>query len=169
MDNQEQISLGVVMERRLIDNPWRRYEWRTASVIPGAKGLMEWQEMGRGPQWTRFYAGSLPLKLYRKETEGYRTNLSQPTPSLYVVLRNIDEEYPTPFLVTVCPYEAADYEVSGDERADKVPMPPEILALVGHFINAHHVEEPFAKRQRKPHRAEKKVLPSLKPGQKRYG
>ena len=125
--------------------------------------------MGQGPQWTRFYAGSLPLNLYRRETEGYRTNLSQPSPSLYVILRSIDEDYPTPFLVTVCPYEAADYEVSGDERADKVPMPPEILALVGHFINAHHVEEPFAKRQRKPHRTEKKVLPSLKPGQKRYG
>ena len=169
MDKQEQIRLGVVMERRLINNPWRSHDWRTVAVIPGAKGFAEWQEMDRGSQWTRFYAGNLPLNLYRKETEGYRTNLSQPSPSLYVVLRSIDEEYPRPFLVTACPYEAADYEISGDERADKVPMPPEILALVGHFIDAHHVEEPFAKRKRQPHRKEKKVLPPIETSGKRYG
>ena len=169
MDKQEQIRLGVVMERRLINNPWRSHDWRTVAVIPGAKGFAEWQEMDRGSQWTRFYAGNLPLNLYRKETEGYRTNLSQPSPSLYVVLRSIDEEYPRPFLVTACPYEAADYEISGDERADKVPMPPEILALVGHFIDAHHVEEPFTKRKRQPQRKEKKVLPPIETGGKRYG
>mgnify|MGYP001158552552 CR=1 FL=1 len=169
MDKQEQIRLGVVMERRLINNPWRSHDWRTVAVIPGAKGFAEWQEMDRGSQWTRFYAGNLPLNLYRKETEGYRTNLSQPGPSLYVVLRSIDEEYPRPFLVTACPYEAADYEISGDERADKVPMPPEILALVGHFIEAHHVEEPFAKRKRQTYRKEKKVLPPIETGGKRYG
>ena len=153
MDGQEQIMLGVVLERRAIDNPWRRHDWRAVAVVPGAAGFTEWQEMARGAQWTRFYAANLPLTLYRKETEGYRVNLSQPNPSLYVVLRGIDEERPTPFLVTVCPYEAADYEVSGDERADKVPLPSEILALVGHFIDAHHTEEKFTKRKRKPHEA----------------
>ena len=151
MDIQEQIMVGVVMERHVIDNPWRRHDWRTVAVVPGAAGFTEWQEMARGAQWPRFYAANLPLTLYRKETEGYRVNLSQPSPSLYVVLRGLDEEHPTPFLVTVCPYEAGDYEVSGDERADKVPMPSEVLALVGHFIDAHHTDERFTKRQRKPH------------------
>ena len=169
MDKQEQIRLGVVMERRLINNPWRSHDWRTVAVIPGAKGFAEWQEMDRGSQWTRFYAGNLPLNLYRKETEGYRTNLSQPGPSLYVVLRSIDEEYPRPFLVTACPYEAADYEISGDERADKVPMPPEILALVGHFIDAHHTEEQFTKRQRKPYGSVQKDPTAPNMRRQRYG
>ena len=169
MNKQEQITLGLVMERRLIDSPWRDHDWRAVAVIPGAKGLTEWQEMDRGLGWMQFYAGNLTLRLFRKETEGYRTNLSQPRPSLYVVLQSIDEEYPRPFLITACPYEAADYEISGDERSDKVLMPPEVLALVGHFVEAHHVEEPFTKRERQPHRKESKVLPPIETAGKRYG
>ena len=169
MDSQEQITLGVVLARRAIDHPWRGHDWRAVAVVPGAAGFTEWQEMARGAQWTRFYAANLPLTLYRKETEGYRVNLSQPNPSLYVVLRGIDEERPTPFLVTVCPYEAADYEVSGDERADKEPMPSEILALVGHFIDAHHTEEQFTKRQRKPYGSVQKDPTAPNTRRQRYG
>ena len=169
MDIQEQIMVGVVMERHVIDNPWRRHDWRTVAVVPGAAGFTEWQEMARGAQWTRFYAANLPLTLYRKETEGYRVNLSQPSPSLYVVLRGLDEEHPTPFLVTVCPYEAGDYEVSGDERADKVLMPSEVLALVGHFIDAHHTDEQFTKRQRKPHGSGQKNRTTPHMPRQRYG
>ncbi len=169
MDIQEQIMVGVVMERHVIDNPWRRHDWRTVAVVPGAAGFTEWQEMARGAQWTRFYAANLPLTLYRKETEGYRVNLSQPSPSLYVVLRGLDEEHPTPFLVTVCPYEAGDYEVSGDERADKVPMPSEVLALVGHFIDTHHTDERFTKRQRKPHGSGQKDPATPHMRRQRYG
>ena len=159
MDGQEQIRIGVVLERHSIDSPWQPYAWRTVAVVPGASGFKEWKEMASGPRWTHYYAANLPLTLYRKETEGYRINLSQPIPSLYVVLKDINDERPKPFLVTACPFEAGDYEISGDERADKVPMPNEILSLVGHFIKTHHIQEPFTKRQRKAHVSVEKIPP----------
>ena len=169
MKKQEQILLGIVMERHKVDNPWTSHTWRTVTVIPGAPKFRQWQEMAHAKHWTRFFAGSLPLRLHRGETEGYRVNLSQAQPSVYVVLRNVTDERPLPFLVTACPFEAEDYEVSGEERTDRVTMPREITALVGHFIEAHHVEEKFIKRQRSPHKSGTKTFPSERLAGKRYG
>ncbi len=56
-----------------------------------------------------------------------------------------------PFLVTACPYEAESYIESGDEIVEGVPMPDVVLAWVEDFVEAHHVEEPFKKRKRKPY------------------
>ena len=169
MKNQEQILLGVVMERHKIDNPWTSHTWRTVAVIPGAPKFKKWQEMSHANHWTRFFAGSLALRLHRGETEGYRVNLSQAQPSVYVVLRNVMDDRPLPFLVTACPFEAEDYEVSGEERTDRVSMPHEVTALVGHFIKAHHVEEKFSKRQRTPLKPVTKPSPSERLAGKKYG
>ena len=156
--DQEILPLGIVLERRNIDNPWVEFEWRPVAVIPGAGArdpLGEWQVLGSGESWTHYHSGTLPLELFRRETEGYKVNLSLEPPRLFVVLRTgEDADSPhdvVPFLVTACPYEAQDYLDSGEEIVEAVIMPPDVVAFVQAYVERHHVDEPFKKRKRKRH------------------
>lgn len=156
MRRQETLPLGVVIERRKIDNPWQDYTWRPVAVIPGASPCDPrgaWKEIGEGEGWVRYHAGTLNLNLFRKETEGYRVNLSQDPPRIFVCLRSGEdmdcEHEVAPFLVTVCPYEAQDYQDSGEEIVETVAMPDGVVAFVQAYIDEHHVDEPFYKRKRK--------------------
>jgi len=164
---RDSLPVGVVLERREIDNPWQSHSWHTVEVIPGAPPVDEWRELAQGEGWTRYHAATLEVELFGGETEGYRYNLSNATPAVYVVLRPSDEAEPgvEPFLATVCPYEAQDYQESDDETVDPVPMPADMIAWVGHFVDEHHVEQPFHKRKRKPHELER----GRPPDQRRRG
>lgn len=154
--DQERLPLGIVVERRKLDNPWREFSWRPVTVIPGA-GPMDpaaaWTEIAQGEDRVRFHAGTLPLNLFPKETEGYRVNLSQEPPRLFVIMRSSDEpdsrhEFES-FLVTACPYEAQDYLDSGDDLVEAVAMPEAVIAFVQSYVDQHHLDEPFHKRKRK--------------------
>jgi hypothetical protein len=158
VQKQESLPLGVVLERRRIDNPWQEYVWKPVAVIPGARACDpqgDWPVLAAGEGWAHFHAGTLPLELFRKETEGYKVNLSQQPPRLFVVLRSgedMDCDHDlAPFLVTACPYEAQDYLDSGEETVEVVAMPEGVVAFVQAYIDAHHVDEPFRKRKRKRH------------------
>lgn len=153
---KDSMSVGVVVERRRIDNPWQDYSWRPVAVIPGAPPVEEWRILDQGEtggkEWTHFLAGNLDLDLHSGETEGYRVNLSNRPPVVYVVLSTEDEdreEEVSPFMVTVCPYEAEGYLENGDNIVESVAMPEEILAWVGRFIDQYHVDVPFQKRKQK--------------------
>ena len=156
MAKEASLPLGVVVERRELENRWVRHSWRPVSVIPGAgpmdpKG--EWTVLQSGEGWVRFHAGTLTLGLFPRETEGYRVNLSQQPPRLWLVLRTLDDgDSPhdvEPFLVTACPYEAQDYQDSGDDIVEPVVMPEAVAAFVQAYVDRHHVDEPFEKRKRK--------------------
>jgi hypothetical protein len=149
------MPLGVVVERRALNNPWQSHEWRPVSVISGAGPVAEWKLLAEGPGWARYHAATLTLELHRKETDAYRTNLSSATPSIFVRLM-ADESGESahevvPRLVTASPFEAQDYLDSGADIVEGVAMPPDVIAWVQAFIDKHHVDEPFKKRQRQPH------------------
>lgn len=152
----DRVRVGVVLERRDSDHPWQDHVWRARAVMPGGGPGGSWRLLETGAGWRRYYAGSLVLRLYPRETEGYRQNLSQTTPAVYVVLRpgtedaGADTHEVKPFLVTVCPFEAQDYLDSGEEAVESVPMPAELAAWLQAFIDRHHVDEPFIKRKQKP-------------------
>ena len=150
----ESIPLGIMIERRAIENRWRKHDWRPIAVLPGAEADVRWRLLREDETVAQFHAATLPLDLYQKETEGYRVNLANTPPMVYVVLRPGEEygdEDVEPFLITACPFEAESYAESGDEIVEGVPMPPEILARVTAFVGQHHVEEVFKKRKRKPY------------------
>lgn len=150
----DSLPVGIVLERRDMDNPWQDHQWQAIAVIPGAPKIEEWLKLDEGPGWTRYHAATLEVELFGKETEGYRFNLSNKPPSVYVVLRPAEEEGDdeiTPFLATVCPYEAQDYLDVDGEIVELVPMPVEIADWVSRFVEQHHVDEPFKKRKLKPH------------------
>ena len=161
MEKQESLPLGVVVERRVSSHPWLDHSWRPVTVIPGAPALDpagEWRLLQEGEGWARYHAGTLTLELFHRETEGYKVNLSQEPPRLFVVLRTgTDSESVhelVPFLVTACPYEAQDYLDSGEELVEGVAMPPDLVAFVQAYIDRHHVDEPFYKRKRKRYETE---------------
>jgi hypothetical protein len=149
------MSLGVVVERREIDNPWQDYAWRPIAVLPHASADERWRPLHSGEGWCHFLAAAFDLELHKSETEGYLTNLSQDPPQVYVVLRQgeeADENDVEPFHITACPFEAMGYHESGDEIVEGVPMPDETIAWVQEFVDLYHVETPFKKRKNKRHR-----------------
>lgn len=153
---KESLPLGVILERRSIENRWVHERWTPIAVIPGAPALDakgDWKEIERGEGWEYYHAGTLELDLFRKETEGYKVNLNQHPPKIFVVLRPLVESPHdlTPFLVTACPFEAQKYLVGGEDEVEAVTMPDGLVAFVREFVDRHHVEEPFYKRKRKAH------------------
>ena len=155
MNRQEELPLGVVVERRRSDHPWQDHAWRAIAVVPGA-GARDprgaWTVLREGDGWAHYLAGTLPLELFRKETEAYKVNLSQEPPRVFVVLgQGVDEDSEhevVPRRVTASPYEAQDY-LDGDDLVEAVAMPPDVIAFVQAFVEQHHVDEPFYKRKRK--------------------
>jgi Protein of unknown function (DUF3305) len=154
MERSIRMPLGVVMERRDLDNRWQRFGWRPVAVIPGAPLVDQWRELVRGQRFVRWHAATLPLELHRAETEAYRVNLAGRSPAIYVVLRSIEPSERTagndvgPFAVTASPYDAEGY-MEGDYLVEAVPMPEGLIAWVQAFVERHHVDQPFEKRKRK--------------------
>lgn len=149
----QSIPVGVVIERRRIDHPWQEYEWLPVAVIPGAAQIDSWKELARGDGWVRYLATTIPLELHRKETAGYKVNLSNDPPVVYVVMNECDEpdaEHEVEALhVSASAFDAQDYLDSGEGIVEGVPMPADIIAWVEAFCETHHVDEPFRKRKRK--------------------
>ncbi len=154
------IDVGVVVAREDVDHPWQDHIWRPISVFLGAPDLSSWRELRRGPGFVHYHAATIEMQLHRKETPGYRDNLSYDQPKVYVVLRGgelADETSDWPVevhMVTASPYDVEAYGEDGDEIIEAVPMPEQLIELVSAFIDEHHVEQPFKKRKRKRHHKE---------------
>jgi len=147
----EKRPLGVILERRAADNKWIDYTWKTVEVVDGGISEPGWRDLDEGEDWKRFIVNGFDVTLYSGETEGYKINMSQPSPVVYVVLRpgeELEDHDVEPFALTVCPFEAMGYAESGDEQVDGVPMPPDVAAWVATFVDRYHVDQPFKKRKR---------------------
>lgn len=143
------MPLGVVMRRTPGVTRWAAWAWRAVAVLPGA-GPAEWRVLRNEGDATEYHAATLTLELHGAETEAYLHGLSTKVPSIYVVLRESDDDR-CPLdavLVTASPYEAQDYADNGEDIVEKVPMPAGLVAWVRDFVKAHHREEEFKKRRR---------------------
>jgi hypothetical protein len=145
------MPITVVIERRASSHAWQDHVWRPLGVLPRIAGERG-QILASGEGWTQYNGGNLEIELFRGETDGYRTNLSQATPVVYVVLRrNMEGEILEfePFLATACPYEAMGYSEDNDDLVEGVPMPIEVTEWLQEFVTLHHVDRPFVKRKNK--------------------
>ena len=149
----QSMPVGVVLERRETDHPWQSIAWNAVSVIANAPMIDKWREIDHGDGWIRYHAKTLPLEIFRQDTEGYKYNLSNTPPRLYLVLRYDDEAEHgiVPFLATACPYEAQAYLDGDEDLVEPVTMPDIIVQWLGEFVEEHHVDEPRYKRKREPH------------------
>ena len=154
-EKHEIIPLGVVIERRDSDSRWQEYSYRPVAVFPGAPAKDPhdpWTKLSEGDGWTHFHAATMPLELFRGETTGYRVNLSNDPPHVYIVLspgEEADDPEMLVQLVTACPYEAESYTEDTDGMVEGVVMPAEIASWVKTFCDTHHKDVPFKKRKRK--------------------
>jgi hypothetical protein len=143
------IPVGVVVERRKADSPWQDFLYRPVAVLAGVPVATPWTAIGSDADVTTFYAGQAVIELYRTETANYRDNLASGRPLLWVVLRPTrDEAGFDLFMVTADPAEGEALTGAGNDLVEAVSMPLPITAIVASFIAAHHVEQPFIKRQR---------------------
>ena len=156
--NQKCISmpLGIVIRRAPGVTRWARHVWKVSAVLPGAADA-RWKELRREGETIEFHAATVPLELYRTDTEAYMHGLSAKVPSIYVVMRDSDGDDPLDVvLATASPYEAQDYADTGEELVEKVPMPEGLIAWIREFTEKHHEDEVFIKRRRDKKRVDLK-------------
>lgn len=141
------ISLAVVMQCRALRNRWQSEAWEPWSVLLGAAeggeprllvdeaGLQQWLHSG------------FELVLHRDEAEGYYLNVSTDSPRVFVLWRMNDEpegspaQRALPLQVTVS-YNEAGRWLDGGHSVDSVPMPPEVFAWVGEYVEQNYRPEP---------------------------
>jgi len=151
------MSLGVVVERRKAASPWVDYNWQPVAVLPGQPQAEPWSVLVIEDEATTFYAGAAELALYRTETSQYRDNLASGVPSLWVALRPTGGEPPFRVVaVTADPAEGESFTQAGDDLVGTVPIPAPVRDTIEVFIQEHHVEQPFFKRERD--RADPEIL-----------
>lgn len=146
------IPVGVVIRRQPGVTRWARWIWRAVGVLPGA-GPADWRELRREGDAVEYHAATFELEVHRAETEAYLVALANHPPSVYVILRpNEDpdaEREVDVFAVTASPFDAQDYQDSGEEIVEPVPMPPALIEWLSDFVARHHKEETFVKRKRR--------------------
>ena len=141
--------IGIVVDRCDTGHPWQDHRWQPSALLPDAPADDTWRLLEDTPGCRRWYAGALPLELFRGETAGYRENLLSARPAVWVVLRRGGGGHEVaPLLVTACPHEALSYTESGDDVVEALPMPDPVARWVQAFVERHHVETVFVKRQR---------------------
>lgn len=142
------MPLGIVLRRVPGVTRWAKWVWKAVAVLPGATDA-SWKELRRDGDTVEYHAVTLPLELFRTDTEAYLQGLSDKVPAIYVVMRDSEDDTPLDvFLATASPYEAQDYADTGEELVEKVPMPEGLVAWIRDFIEEHHQEEVFVKRRR---------------------
>ncbi len=144
-----EMPLGVLVRRVPGVTKWAKWHWRAVAVLPGA-GPADWAELRREGDAVEYHAATLPLTLWSSDTEAYLINLSDRVPSIYVVLRETDDDTRPleALLVTASPYEGQDYADNGEDIVEKVVIPEGLGAWIRDFCTAHHQEDPFIKRRR---------------------
>jgi hypothetical protein len=128
---------------------WADFLWRPVSVFAGVPSAAPWTPLDTEAETTLFFAGEAVIELHRTETTNYRDNLASGAPALWVVMRPAAGTPPYELLaVTADPAEGEAFTDAGSNLVEAVPMSPDIVETVGHFIATHHVDRPFVKRQR---------------------
>jgi Protein of unknown function (DUF3305) len=146
---EEQMTIGLVLERRELGGEWGGVAWRPITIFADAPDVAPWTPLGGTKAGMRFYAGAFPISVYSTDTANYRDNLSSEAPKLWVVMRREEAEPPvTVLLVTADPAEGEGNTEAGNNIVETIDMPVAIAGAIAAFIEAHHVERPIIKRRR---------------------
>lgn len=146
---RETLEVGVIVDRRAIDNPWVDHAWIPVAVLAGAPAIAPWTVLEQTSEVTRFFAGTFMLEFFGSQTGMYRDNLVSGRPSLWVSLRTSDNPPGIALqLVTADPSEGEAVTQPGTDIVETVAMPIEVQKRLAAFVEGHHVERPFIKRTR---------------------
>lgn len=145
------IPVGVVLVRRPGVTRWAKWAWSAKAVIPGAPPA-DWKVLREEGDTTEFHVAARPLELHWTEAESYRISLSMHPPSVFVVLnQGVDapnEHGIDVHLVTASADLAQEYQDSGEQIVEPVPMSGGLEATIREFADAHFEARAFRKRRR---------------------
>jgi hypothetical protein len=149
----QHFMVGIVVERRPAISPWADWLWTPVQALPDAPDIAPMTSLGKGEgARERFYAGAAQVSLYKADTAHFRDNFNQALPQLWVAIRPTGIDPPIELVgVTADPHEGEGYGEQVGDIVEPVPMPPQIIARVLAFFDAHHVERAFFKRKREAH------------------
>src|SRR3954453_10244662 len=140
---------GVVLRRRLIDNPWIDHMWSPLMLLDDVPATAPWTVLSREAEATIYYAGSASIDLFRSDTGNYRDNLADREPRIWIALRRQDGGAELELTkVTADPTEGEAMFESGCDVIGTVPMSPDIASWIAGFVDEFHVERAFHKRKR---------------------
>lgn len=144
------IPVAIVMQRRALQNRWQSEAWEPVGIVPNHAGRSGTSagpsllvEDGTIAQWLH---PGFELKLFRDETEGYYLNVSSNEPRVFVMWR-MEDSYAVPKFITVS-YNEAGRLMDAGEQVDTVPMPAEVMAWVGAYVEENY--RPEVKKRRRP-------------------
>ena len=80
-----QMPVGVVVRRAPGVTRWAKWSWTVSAVLPGA-AHGQWKELRREGEAVEFHAATLPLCLFRTDTEAYLAALNNAPPLVWVCL-----------------------------------------------------------------------------------
>ena len=128
------------MQRKPSKSRWADSIWEPWGVLPGyAEGAPRLLRESEGSvQWLH---PGFKLVIHRDEAEGYYLNVSSDRPSVFVLWR-IEGEQALPLDVTASSEEAGRW-LDGGHSVDRVPMPPEIFAWVGAWVEGNYRPQPM--------------------------
>jgi hypothetical protein len=144
--------LAVVMQRRASKNRWQSEFWEPWSVLASDEPKGPARKLVDGPELSQWLYPGFELVLHRDEAEGYYMNVSSEAPKIFVLWRMAEEDEAQqpgalPVEITAS-YDEAGRWMDGGHQIDNVPMPPEIFAWVGEYVEKNYKPEP--KKRKKP-------------------
>ena len=147
----EAIRVGVIMQRRHIENRWQPYAWAPVDIVHDASPSREPVCVNDANSDWRWMIGSMEVRLYSDEAEGYFLNATSPQPCWFIMWR-LEEvngtELAMPKAVTLSYNEAARMMDAG-EKVDTLPLQQTYIDHLLAFSRAYYRPEP-RKKVRKP-------------------
>lgn len=148
------IDVAVVMRKVRQNNRWQPWRWELADVVLQEEGFgREPRLMLDNEQEQRWLHPGFCVELFRDDAEGYYLNVTTPAPAWFVLWRMEEEAtvaaepIARPAIVTLSYHDAGRW-LDGGEMVEQVPAPPDVVAWMREFADAHYVPEP--KRRARP-------------------
>ena len=135
------------MQRRASTNRWQSEFWEPWSALESSEPVGPARLLVDGPGLSQWLHPGFELTLHRDEAEGYYMNVSSVAPKIFVLWRMREEGEATggpdavPVQITAS-YDEAGRWMDGGHSVDNVPMPPEIFAWVGEYVEKNYKPEP---------------------------
>ncbi len=146
---EQEISIGLVMERLAPSSAWGSDIWLPVQILAGTPDTPPWTELSRGADRTRYFAGTFVVTLYSTHAGFYRDNLIADRPRLWVAMRDGGPERPVEIIaVTADPTEGEGYTETGTNVVEVIDLPAWLAGEIAAFATEHHVERVFEKRKR---------------------
>lgn len=161
MTERPYTDVAVIMRCEHIDNRWQPWRWSLADVVINeqAFGTVPRQLLNDEHE-QRWLFPAMRVELFRDDAEGYQLNLVSPAPCWFVMWRHDEPAEASdalsasattllarPMAVSLSYHDAGRW-LDAQENVEQVPAPPEVLAALRVFVDAHYQPEP--KRRKRP-------------------